>query len=153
MRWASARLRHRLARRSPDRSTPSWVVAGFTLGALTGWLIGEWTGGVSRERVTGLVDRLRRDPPDPEAPSSPRERVRAALDTDPDLRGLDLTVIPAGRLAIELHGWVPSRRLRSRATRLAATAAGPLRLIDCLLVRGEDDRPADDGDADASRSA
>lgn len=153
MRWASAHLGRRSAGRFPDRSTPAWVVGGFALGALAGWVIAEWTGGVSRERVSGLVDRWRRDPPDPDAPASPRDRVRAALDTDPDLRALDLGLIPAGRMALELHGWVPSRRLRSRATRLAATAAGAIRLIDCLLVRGEDDRPADDGDADAFRSA
>lgn len=121
-----------------------WAVAGFAVGALAGWLAGELTGGVTRERMNHYVSGLRRPVEDLEAPATPRERVRAALDADPDLSRLDLQVIPAGRGAVELNGWVPSRTLRARATRLAATAAGATRLIDSLLVRGEDDRPADD---------
>jgi hypothetical protein len=126
------------------------VVGGFALGALAGWLLGEWTGGLSRERIAGYVGRRR---PEAVPGPPPRERIRAALQADPDLRELGLRTIPAGRTAIELHGWVPSRRLRARATRLAATAAGATRLIDCLLVRGEDDRPAGDTLADTTRSA
>jgi hypothetical protein len=148
MRWASAPPTP--APPPGHRNTPTWVAAGFALGALAGWLLGEWTGGLSRERITGFVSRRR---PETAAGPTPRERVRTALQADPDLRDLGLHTIPAGRTAIELHGWVPSRRLRARATRLAATAAGTTRLIDCLLVRGEDDRPAGDTLADTTRSA
>lgn len=122
-----------------------WMVAGFAVGALAGWLAGELTGGLTRQRMNQYVSGLRRPATDREAPATPRERVRAALDADPDLRRLALEVIPAGRGAVELHGWVPSRTLRARATRLAATAAGATRLIDSLLVRGEDDRPVEEG--------
>jgi hypothetical protein len=153
MRWASARFERQVDDRRAGSPTPAWAVAGFALGAMAGWLLSEWTGGVSRSRVASLVGRIRRTRPDPAAPSTPRERIQIALETDPDLHGLALRLLPAGRAAIELHGWVPSRRLRSRATRLAAVAAGNIRLVDCLLVRGEDDRPTDDGDAGASRSA
>lgn len=121
-----------------------WMVAGFAAGALAGWLVGELTGGLTRQRMNHYVSGLRRPVNDLEAPATPRERVRAALDADPDLSRLALDVIPAGRGAVELHGWVPSRTLRARATRLAATAAGATRLIDSLLVRGEDDRPVEE---------
>lgn len=121
-----------------------WMVAGFAVGALAGWLAGELTGGLTRQRMNHYVSGLRRPADDREAPATPRERVRAALDADPDLSRLALEVIPAGRGAVELHGWVPSRTLRARATRLAATAAGATRLIDSLLVRGEDDRPVEE---------
>jgi hypothetical protein len=120
------------------------MLAGFAAGALAGWLVGELTGGVTRQRMNHYVTGLRRPAEDLEAPATPRERVRAALDADPDLSRLALDVIPAGRNAVELHGWVPSRTLRARATRLAATAAGATRLIDSLLVRGEDDRPVEE---------
>lgn len=125
-------------------TSPLWALAGFALGAVVGWVAGELTGGVTRDRLAGYVGGRRRGEPDQDSPATPRERVRAALDADPDLRRLELEIIPAGRGAVELHGWVPSRTLRARATRLAATAAGSARLIDSLLVRGEDDRPADE---------
>ena len=119
-----------------------WAISGFVVGAVAGWLIGEMTGGVSRARVSSYLGARKQAQPDPGAAASPRERIRLALDGDDELRDLGLTVVPAGRAAVELHGWVSSRRLRARTTRLAAIAAAPLRLVDCLLVRGEDDRPA-----------
>lgn len=121
-----------------------WAITGFLLGATAGWLIGEMTGGVSRARVSSYLGARKRAGSEPGAAASPRERIQRALDGDDELRDLGLTVVPAGRSAVELHGWVPSRRLRARTTRLAAVAASPLRLVDCLLVRGEDDRPAVD---------
>lgn len=127
-----------------EDTSPLWAVAGFALGAVVGWVAGELSGRGTRDRLAGYVRGLGRPEADAEAPATPRERVRAALDADPDLRPLDLDIIPAGRGAVELHGWVPSRTLRARATRLAATAAGTTRLIDSLLVRGEDDRPLED---------
>ena len=150
MQWGSARLAARLAGRREDRSTPLWALSAFVVGAVAGWMLGEKTGGVSRARVRSYLHARKASRPDPDAPASPRGRVRAALDGDPELALLDVIVIPAGRSAVELHGWVPSRRLRARATRLAATAAAPLRLVDSLLVRGEDDRPAGEDDRPAT---
>ena len=144
MRRTSARAVSRANEDAPKGHSPLWAVAGFALGAVAGWVAGELTGGVTRERMNQYVSGLRRPLADLEAPATPRERVRAALEADPDLRRLELEVTPAGRGAVELHGWVPSRTLRARATRLAATAAGATRLIDSLLVRGEDDRPLED---------
>jgi len=138
----------------PARS-PAWIVAGFALGATAGWLIGELTGRVTRERLRDTLGDLRVRRHAAGAPVDTRQRVRAALDADPDLRSLDLQIVPAGRGAVELRGWVPSRTLRARATRIAATAASATRLIDALLVRGEDDRPLEDEPrpADAPQSA
>ncbi|MDZ4675025.1 MAG: hypothetical protein SGI84_11265 [Gemmatimonadota bacterium] len=119
-----------------------WAITGFVVGAATGWLLGEMTGGVSRARVSSYLTARKQPRPEPQQASAPRTRIQAALEADAELGGLSLTLVPAGRAAIELHGWVPSRRVRSRATRLAAVAAAPVRLVDCLLVRGEDDRPA-----------
>jgi hypothetical protein len=128
-----------------------WAVTGFIAGAVAGWLLGETTGGVSKVRVTGYFGALRRPRPAPEAGTTPRERIRLALEADPELGPLSLHLVPAGKSAVELHGWVPSRRHRARAMRLAVAAAGEARLIDCLLVRGEDDRPArDNGDGAAT---
>jgi len=155
MRRASARVTGSETPGAGPGATPLRALAAFVLGAAAGWILGEITGSLTRERAARFVAGRRRPSPDPEAPASPRERVAAAIQADPDLRILDLRVVPAGRTSVELHGWVPSRTLRARATRLAATAAGPTRLVDALLVRGEDDRPAPDGPlrADAPQSA
>lgn len=140
----ATRVVTRVAPPAPPTRSPAWILAGFALGAAAGWLLGELTGRVTPERVRDSLGDLRKRRGSDRAPGSTRERIRAALDADADLRPLDLQVVPAGRGAVELHGWVPSRTLRARATRLAATAAGAVRLIDALLVRGEDDRPAED---------
>ncbi len=155
MRRASARVPGAETAGAGHRATPLWALAGFVLGATAGWILGELTGSLTRERAARLVPGRRSPSPDPDAPGSPRERVAAAIQADPELRTFDLRVVPAGRTAVELHGWVPSRMLRARATRLAATAAGATRLVDALLVRGEDDRPAADpgSPADTSQSA
>jgi len=54
-------------------------------------------------------------------------------------------VVPVGRNALELHGWVPDRRARAAAARLVAGAVTVERLVNCLLVRGEDDLVTIDG--------
>ena len=43
---------------------------------------------------------------------------------------------------VELHGWVPSRAIRARAARVAAQVPGIERVVNCILVRGEDDKNA-----------
>jgi hypothetical protein len=41
---------------------------------------------------------------------------------------------------VELHGWVPTRAVRATAARIAAKVTGIDRVVNCILVRGEDDR-------------
>jgi hypothetical protein len=65
--------------------------------------------------------------------------ARLALETDPELRVLDLEPIAVGPGIVELHGWVPARRLRARAARVVAAADGIDSLVNCVLVHGEDD--------------
>lgn len=65
--------------------------------------------------------------------------AQSAIEADLSLRDLRLEVVPVGRDALELHGWVPDRRTRAAAARLVASAVPVQRLVNCLLVRGEDD--------------
>lgn len=81
-------------------------------------------------------------PPRRPARPSIAERVQAAHEAlllDAEASTCDLDVVPVGRTALELHGWVPSRQARARALRLVREAIGESRLIDALRVRGEDD--------------
>ncbi|MFZ5624745.1 MAG: BON domain-containing protein [Gemmatimonadota bacterium] len=120
-----------------------WLAFGFGTGLLTGYLVGEMMIG-ARIRVRGSAG----------AEAAARRRatlaaVTAALDADPELRELGLTALAVRPGEVELHGWVPSRAVRTRATRLVRQAAGGQRVVNHLLVRGEDDRDLPDSfDAD-----
>lgn len=126
--------------------TAGTIAIGLVAGTLAGFLLGEWLG-------PSATSALR--PTRPARGPSPAELVHAAqaamLDDD-ELARADLEVVPVGRGAVELHGWVPSRRARARALRLVRAAVPDSRLVDCLLVRGEDDVEADPADS-AVRSA
>jgi hypothetical protein len=54
---------------------------------------------------------------------------------------------------VELRGWVPSRPVRAAAARIAGTVPGVDRVINSILVRGEDDRPAHEGSAPGNQTA
>ncbi len=76
--------------------------------------------------------------------------AQEVLHTDLQLREAGLEVLPVGRGTIELHGWVADRRLRTRATTLVAAQVHAESVVNCILVRGEDDDaspPADDAAA------
>ncbi len=79
--------------------------------------------------------------------------AQAVLDADLPLRECGLEVIPVGRGSIELHGWVADRRSRTRAATLVSQGVNAASVINCILVRGEDDvvtppnGDADDDDA------
>lgn len=119
------------------------------MGATVGFLLGEFFG-----PTASRVLRAGR----PAAGTTPSaaslvELALTALDADLPLRAARLDVVPVGRQAIEIHGWVDDRRARSRAGRLVADAVAPASVVNCVLVRGEDDLPwSDDAtalDADA----
>lgn len=128
------------ARRRPSRpdglAAAGFVTAGLALGAALGFLVGELVG--PRAARVGR----REGSSTPAGDRSVAELVhdaQSALDADVRLRGLQLEVVPVGRNALELHGWVPDRRARSIAARLVAEAVTVERLVNCVLVRGEDD--------------
>jgi hypothetical protein len=112
------------------------AAAGLAVGAALGFLAGELFG----PRATRVVRT-------PKRPAGPGKRsvaelvhdAQSALEADLTLRELQLEVVPVGRNALELHGWVPNRRTRAAAARLVASAVRVERLVNCLLVRGEDD--------------
>jgi hypothetical protein len=113
---------------------------GLGLGFLAGLLARGLVGGVGTEKMRFLARRLSRERP---ASLSRRaaDRMAAALARDPDLAGLGLDPLPVRGGRVELHGWVPSRRVGARALRIAREAASEVELTNRLLVRGEDDAP------------
>lgn len=128
------------ARRRPARpdglAAIGVAAAGLALGAALGFLLGEVVG----PRAESAIRTPKRTKDD--GPRSVAELVhdaQAALDADLRLRDLELEIIPVGRNAVELRGWVPDRQSRVAAARLVATAIAGGRLVNRLLVRGEDD--------------
>ena len=120
-----------------------WVVAGLALGATLGTLIAELVAPAAQRASR----QLRRQPN-----RSVAELVHDAqlvLDADLQLRECGLGVIPVGRTAIELHGWVNDRRSRTRAAQLVAERVEGASVINCILVHGEDDITPSPIDVDA----
>jgi hypothetical protein len=141
------RLRHRKS----DNLGP-WAILGFGVGLAAGFVAGEVFGTSGRKRVKRLLGTLARRPAKPEARSALAARIAGVLKADVALSGYSLEVLSIGRGGLELHGWVTSRALRTRAHRLAQAAAGTEPVVNRLLVWGEDDGPPPLA-LDTSRSA
>jgi hypothetical protein len=126
------------------RPSPSeilaWTLVGGTLGFLAGFALGEWIGPITAARVGRTLTGGGQAGPRLKAAETARA-ARLALEQDQQLRDLELEPIAVGPGVVELHGWVPDRRLRARAARTVAAADGIDSLINCLLVHGEDDTP------------
>jgi hypothetical protein len=122
------------------------VAFGLAAGAAVGFLLGEFFAGSARRVLREVAS------PSPEQ-GSVAELVHDALsvlESDLKLRECRLDVVPVRRFAIEIHGWVPDRQSRQRAQRLVTDAVRPAEVINCILVRGEDDLAfvlIDDSDA------
>ena len=138
-----------LRRRRPAASTQATlgaVALGLALGATAGFLLGELFSGAATRALRGA-------PRPPPAAGSVAELVHdalSALENDLLLREYHLDVVPIRRSALEIHGWVPDRQSRQRAQRLVTAAVLPAEVINCILVRGEDDLAfdvVDDSDA------
>lgn len=133
------------------RPSPSeilaWTLFGGAVGLVAGFAIGEWLGPITPARVGRTLTR-NADHRGPRLKAAETARAaRVALEQDLELRNLQLEPIPVGPGVVELHGWVPDRRLRARAARVAAAAEGIESLVNCLLVRGEDDTSTPGPDA------
>ncbi len=116
-----------------------WAGLGVATGLVAGFALSEWVGGVSRPRVTGVVRRRVKRPRPALTPAASARAAGAALLADPALRDLALEATAVAVGVVELHGWVPSRPLRARAGRAARAVAGIERVVNSILVRGEDD--------------
>ena len=138
LRSALLRTPHRPARGA------GLAIAGLAVGAVLGTLAAE---------LMAPVQRAARSPRRSAAPSVAElvHDAQAVLDADVQLRDCGLEVIPVGRGSIELHGWVGDRKSRTRAAMLVAQGVDAATVINCILVRGEDDvappTAAEDDDA------
>jgi len=133
--------------------TGALVALGFGSGLAAGFLMGTLFGTGGHRRVGRIVRSASRPPNIPERRTVLLDRVRAALGTDPDLRGQHFELLAVGRSGVELRGWVDSRAARARALRVAKAAAGGEPIVNRLLVRGEDDAQVALVRDDAPRSA
>ena len=134
-----------MPRRFSNSELLAWTLVGAAVGLAAGFAASQWLGPMDRKRarerlwsLAGGARAVKRGV----SGSTALRAVRVVLAQDPELADLELDVVVAGRGMVELHGWVPSRRLRARAARLAASAPGIDSLLNCLLVRGEDDADA-----------
>lgn len=129
--------------RNDDSELAPLALLGLGVGVALGFLLGELYGRERTRRVTrAWAGRLKqaRTPINSERLGA---QLRAALAPALGAEAAGIDVIAVGRGAVELHGWVSSRRLRTKALAAARSAAGVDQpVIDRLLVRGEDDIPA-----------
>ncbi|HTS88271.1 MAG TPA: hypothetical protein VMG41_07230 [Gemmatimonadales bacterium] len=131
-------------RRPSASELVAWTLLGAVVGIAAGLALGEWLGAPDPALARRTLSRLARRPARRLTAAETAEVAVLALESDPELHSLDLRPLAVGSGAVELHGWVPDRRLRTRAARLVAEAHGIEQLVNCVLVHGEDDaaRPA-----------
>jgi hypothetical protein len=119
----------------------SLALLGAAVGAAAGFLLGVWLGPVDSRRASRAVRSLARTRQGGSAAQT-AAIARGVLAGTPELAALELTVLPVTPTAIELHGWVDSRAHRARAARALMGVAPLETVINCVLVRGEDDGEA-----------
>jgi len=114
-----------------------WLLAGAALGAVGRILWERRKGG----RLADPMHRtLRPKPMKPIGQAGIAARLaRQSLRADPALAGLGIRVLPVSAGTVELHGWVASRALRTLALRAVRATPTVDRVINNLLVHGEDD--------------
>jgi hypothetical protein len=130
-----------------------WTALGVGGGLLAAIALSEWIGEVNPGRVRRAADKLRVNEPTRLTASASVRAVESALGADPRLAGLTIEARAAGRGAVELRGWVPSRSVRTIAGRTALAVPGIESVINSILVRGEDDRSSPDRSRAADQSA
>lgn len=115
-----------------------WAGLGVLTGLVAGFALSEWVGGVSHPRVKHMVRRRQAARP-ALTPAACARAAAAALAADPALGEFTLKATALAAGAVELHGWVSSRALRARAGTAAIRVPGVERVVNSILVRGEDD--------------
>ena len=133
-----------MSRRPSGSELFAWSLVGAGLGLVTGFVLGELLGSskLRLPRRWGSIPRgklvTRR-----EGPPGVASLARAALRNDDQLHDLALETVGVSAGVVEIHGWVSSRSLRARAIRVVHALPGIERVVDCILVHGEDDVPED----------
>ena len=117
-----------------------WTVLGIGTGAVAGFALGEWIGGVNRVRVGRAARRLGTPAPARLSIAASARAVAVALGADSRLASLGLQALPVARGVVELRGWVTTRAVRTLACRTALAVQGIESVINSILVRGEDDQ-------------
>lgn len=133
-------MQHRRIRSDDGAGIAPTLLLGLGLGLAAGFVLGELYAGEGRRAVKRALPWRKRDenPTASDLSDDLQTRLRELLGPDADT----LELVPVGRNAIELHGWVSSRPSRARAIRAARDGLDPaIKLVDRLLVWGEDDGP------------
>jgi hypothetical protein len=116
-----------------------WTLAGLAAGLVSGVVLAAWFGRGNRRRLTRAITQWRPAPGPARNIATPARSTQAALDSS-DLRQFRIEVVGVMPGVVELHGWVPTRSIRASAARIAGQVTGIERVVNCILVRGEDDR-------------
>jgi hypothetical protein len=131
-----------------------WATMGVLTGLVAGFGLSEWIGGVNPRRLRRLVTvRPARAPRRGLSAAGTARAACATLAADPTLCDLGLEATPVAIGVIELHGWVPSRAVRAYAGRVARAVPGVERVVNSLLVDGEDDHGVPRKDRPTNQSA
>lgn len=123
-----------------------WLLAGTALGVAARILWERRQGG----RLADPMHRVIR-PRTPKAlsPAGRAARLaRQALRADAGLADLGIRVVPVSAGTVELHGWVATRALRTAALRAVRDTPTVERVINNILVHGEDDQALASSDDD-----
>ncbi len=113
-----------------------WSLVGFGAGIVGGLCAAGRLGRVTRGRLADEVRAVRT--PSGASAVALAESVHKALLADPALAPYGLRAVAVTRGTVELTGWVPDRRTRALAVRVASQVDGLADLINSLLVQGED---------------
>jgi hypothetical protein len=131
-----------------------WTALGVVTGLVAGFGLSEWVGAANPRRLARMMTPRLQPRSGPALSAAATARAAgAALDADPTLCELGLLVTPVMLGVVELHGWVPSRAVRAYAGRLARTVSGVDRVVNSLLVHGEDDHGTPSKDRPTNQSA
>jgi hypothetical protein len=129
-----------MTRRASPSELIAWTLLGGAIGVVAGFALGEWLGPFDRRRAGRALKAPFGGDSGPRLRAAETARMAwLALQRDLEIKDLGLEPVAVGPGVVELHGWVPSRALRTRAARLVAATDGIDTLINCVLVRGEDD--------------